>query len=217
MKTLKALAFWFSFFMLTPFLASCDDDNEGSDKDNENKGNNSELVGTWRGTSGSIVFGKNGDFQWKGDTGKYTYDAKEDILTVTWDNPEKYEDADKVEYYFVDLDGDELILTHNGKDGYSSEYEFFRDNTPEETNSILGQWYLWDENDVFFDAMTFFPDGHFVSEEQPSGTYKYIEEEGILIVHQGSNNMTVEIIFHNPDEVFLTVVGYDMQMTATRR
>ena len=196
MKTLKTLAFWFSFFMLTPFLASCDDDdNGGSDKDRDN-GNDSELIGTWytADMTESITFRRDSTFTWDNSyrpySGDFRYDEDRNLLTLTRDFVIDEDKEPEVENFRVSIKNGKLTLTNlvNGyeyyfyKDGeYTDDNDEEDDNQPNYGKDILvGTWEVYDYTDPF--KITFFQDNTCYIEGDGTGTYRYDEATRILSI-----------------------------------
>ena len=161
MKTIKLLAFWFSFFMLTPFLASCDDDdNGGSDKDDNR---DSALLGTWDGgAEGILTFYADGSFNWTDDgSGEFEYNEEKNLLILI------YNDRD-VETYYIHITNQSLTLI-SAEDLDENPYVFTRKDTETDspsstTSSLVGTWiHYYDDGD--YDMYTFYADGTGMSGE----------------------------------------------------
>ena len=212
MKTLKALAFWFSFLMLTPLLASCDDDdNGGSDKDRDNDNeyyeDKSGIIGTWQGDDESITFTENGTYIWKQGwettTGKFTYENN-GILILTY---ESFGESDRTVYY-AEISDETLILTNTE---YKEDYhEFYRENNNYPTLSqLIGTWAYYYTNGVV--TVTFRADGtgkeiaEYIDGKHYEGTFEYTYNETTGLLRQTDEEGT--------GEYTLTLEGNRLKMT----
>ena len=220
MKTLKTLAFWFSFFMLTLFLASCDDDdNGGSDKDRDN-GNDSELIGIWytADMTESITFRRDSTFTWDNGyrpySGDFRYDEDSHTLVLIRDFVIDEDKEPKQEHFRVDIKNGKLTLT-NLVNGY--EYYFYKDgeytDDNDEDNEQYGELSLfvgtWQTNGgtifIFREDGTFYFDGE--------GIYDYDDTKQILMLewnheHEGTFYRNYRVNFSG-EYLILTDVDED--------